>query len=79
MTELGIRRRMVQLPQINLVGNLTCRVEAYTRIVQFEPEHIAIEAVGMVIHIEGQELILSAFTQECVHITGDIRQVCYET
>ena len=78
MAEHGIRRLAVQLPQVVLMGNLSCRVEQYTRIIQFEPKQIVIEAVGVVIYIEGQELMLSSFTKECVSITGNISQVRYE-
>lgn len=72
------RVNILEQPQIKLTGDLYCCVENYTRIVQYTREHIMIEKNEKCIHIDGVDLILTSFTEDCIEIEGRIAQVRYE-
>lgn len=73
-----LQQTMLTLPHIELLGDMRCCVENYTRIMQYTEKHILIACHEGFVHIDGVDLVLSSLTEDCVQMEGKIVQVRYE-
>lgn len=69
---------ILDLPRINIIGNLEIGIENHKGIIEYSEEMIRVRFKGGAIRILGQSLLIKTITKEAIIICGKINSIVFD-